>query len=124
MILERVMGMTTTTMPAGQLAAFDQAAAAYREACQAFAYMTGTYDAVQAAEAVLRAAGTDTVTGLVSLPAAAVHFGDVRADGARMRAVNGSLLGGDVWICWGGRGLPFGSETRDYGPSDLIQVRA
>ena len=79
---------------------------------------------MRAAEAALRAAGTDAASGLISLPATALHFTDVRADGARMRAVNGSLLGGPVWICWAGRSLPCGVEARDYGPADLIQVRA
>lgn len=116
--------MTTATMTAGQLAAFDQALAAYREACRAFAYMTGTGAEMFAAEAALRQAGLDTESGLVTLPVTAVRFSDTRADGARMRAVNGSLLGGDVWVTWSGRALPCGIESRTYGPADLVQVKA
>lgn len=120
-----MMSMSAVTaMTAGQLAAYDQALAAYREACRVFASVPGTGEQLRAAESALRAAGRDTETGLVTLPVTAVHFSDVRADGARMRAVNGSLLTGEAWVCWSGRGLPFGTESRDYGPADLISVRA
>jgi hypothetical protein len=112
-----------TTLPAGQLAAYDQALAAYREACHVFAHVPGTGGQLRAAESALRAAGRDAETGLVLLPVAAVHFGDERADGARMRAVNGSLLTGEAWVCWSGRSLPYGTESRDYGPADLILIR-
>ena len=112
-----------TTMTAGQLAAYDQALAAYREACQMFAHAAGTGEQLRAAECALRAAGHDADTGLILLPVAAVHFSDVRADGARMRAVNGSLLTGEAWVCWTGHSLPYGTESRDYGPADLILVR-
>ena len=111
-------------MTAGQLAAFDQAVSAYREACRAFAYMTGTGAEMRAAEAALRQAGRDAESGLITLPVVAVDFTDVRADGARMAAVNGSLLGGEVWVSWSGRSLPFGTEAVTYGPADLIQVKA
>jgi len=116
--------MMTDTMTAGQLAAIDQAIAAYREACRAFAYMTGTGERLAEAEARLRNAGFDAAAGLVTIPVAAVHFSDVRADGARVRAVNGSTLGGEIWLCWSGRSLPCGIETRGYGAWDLIQVKA
>jgi hypothetical protein len=116
--------MYAATMTAGQLAAFDQAAAAYREACRTFAHVPGTGDQMRAAEAALREAGRDAAAGLVTLPVTAVHFSDVRADGARIAAVNGSLLGGDVWVLWSGRSLPFGTEATTYGPADLIQVKA
>jgi hypothetical protein len=112
------------TLPTGQLAAYDQALAAYREACHVFAHVPGTGEQLRAAESALRAAGRDAATGLVLLPVTALHFGDVRADGARMVAVNGSLLTGEAWVCWTGRSLPYGSETRDYGPADLILIRA
>ena len=117
---------TVTTLPAGQLAALDQAISAYRDACQAWAGMTGSADAMRAAEADLRRAGTDAVTGLVTLPVAALHFTDVRADGARMAAVNGSLLGGELWACWKGRSLRHGVEAVTYadGWSEFVQVRA
>jgi hypothetical protein len=111
-------------MAPGQVAAFDQAVSAWRAACRAFAYMTGTGDAMFAAEAAMRQAGLDAEAGLVTVPVAAVRFSDVRADGARMRAVNGSLLGGDVWVTWSGRSLPCGIESRSYGPADLVQVKA
>jgi hypothetical protein len=111
-------------LEAGQLAALGQSVADWRAACRVFACTPGTGAQMRAAEARLRAAGRDPATGLVTLPAAAVHFTDVRADGARMTAVNGSLLGGPVWICWSGRSLRFGTEARDYAASDLVQVRS
>ncbi len=114
----------TETMAPGQVAAFDQAVAAYRDACHAFAHMTGTGEDLRAAEAALRKAGTDPATGLITLPIAAVHFSDVRADGARMSAVSGSILGGETWVTWSGRCLRFGVETAAYDAYDLIQVRS
>jgi hypothetical protein len=119
---------TTAHMTPGQLAAFGQAVAAYREACRAFAYRTGAYVngtvTPRKAEAHLRSAGYDAATGLITLPVAAVHFTDVRADGARMSAVNGSILGGETWVSWSGRCLRFGTECAEYDAYDLIQVRA
>jgi hypothetical protein len=112
--------MTATTLPAGRLAALDQAIAAHREAVRSFAYMTGTGEQVRAAEAELRRIGRDDATGLVTLPVAAVHFTDVRADGMRMHAVNGQL-DGEMWICWGDR---HSVDCRTYDAYDLIQVRA
>jgi hypothetical protein len=109
--------METATMTAVQLARFDQAVAAWREACHAFAYMTGTGAQMFAAEAAMRDAGRDDVAGLVTVPVAAVKFSDVRADGVRMRAVCGSLT-------WSGRALPCGVESRSYGPADVVQVKA
>jgi len=108
----------------GQLAALDQALAAYRRACRAFADGTGTGEEFQAAAAQLRRAGLDEVAGLITLPVAAIRFTDLRADGARISAVSGSVLGGEVWVCWTGRGLPSGIEPRTYDAWDLIQVRA
>ena len=118
--------MITDTMPAGQLAALDQAIAAYRDACHAFAYRTApdAGDQMRAAEAQLRQAGHDPATGLITLPVAAVHFTDVRADGARMTAVNGSLLGGETWICWKGRCFQHGVQCDTYDAYDLIRVKA
>ena len=115
--------MITETMTAGQLAALDQAIAAYRDACRAFAYRTGTGEQLRAAEAQLRQAGHDPATGLITLPVAAVHFTDVRSDGARMSAVKGSLLGGETWICWKGRCFRHGVQCDTYDAYDLIQVR-
>jgi hypothetical protein len=102
---------------------YDQAVAAYREACRAFAYRTGSGEAMRAAEATLRRAGRDETTGTTTIPVAAVHFSDVRADGARMAAVNGSILDGEVWVCWKGRALRFGVETATYRAWDPVQVR-
>ena len=76
------------------------------------------------AEATLRAVGRDDETGLITLPIAALHFTDTRADGARMHAVNGSTTGGQTWVCWFGRSLRHGVECREYDAYDLIQVRA
>ena len=115
--------MITETMTAGQLAALDQAVAAYREACQAFAYASGTGEQMRAAEARLRDAGRNDA-GLITLPVAAVHFSDERADGARLRAVNGSLLGGETWMLWAGRSLPCGIESCTYDAWDLVQIKA
>jgi hypothetical protein len=115
--------MSGAVLEAGQVAALDQAVAAWRAACRAFAYRTGTGEQLRDAETRMRAAGRDPSTGLVTLPAAAVHFTDVRADGARMTAVNGSLLGGPVWICWSGRSLRFGVEARTYERDDLVELR-
>jgi len=119
---------TTAHMEPGQLAAFDQAIAGYREACHAFAYMTEAYMngtvTPREAEAHLRRVGLDPATGLITLPVAAVHFTDIRADGARMSAVNGSILGGWTWICWSGRCFRFGTESAEYDAYDLIQVKA
>ena len=114
--------MTTETMSAGQLAALDQAVAAYREACQLFASTVGTGQVVRDAEATLRRVGRDEATGLITLPVGAIHFTDIRADGARMHAVSGSLTG-EIWVCWSGRSLRFGTECRTYDASDLIQVK-
>ncbi len=116
--------MTTGTMTAGQLAAIGQAAAAYRAAAGAFAEMTGTGPQLRAAEAELRAAGLEEDAGLITLSLAAVHFTDVRADGARMAAVCGSITGGEIWVAWTGRCFRFGVECRTYDACDLIQVRA
>ena len=102
---------------------YEQAVAAYRKACHAFAHRTGSGGEVRAAEAALRRAGRDETTGTTTIPVAAVHFSDVRADGARMAAVNGSILGGEVWVCWKGRALRFGVETATYRAWDLVQVR-
>ena len=113
----------TGTMSAGQLAALDQAVAAYREAAGRFARREDRPGDLAAAEAALRVAGRDVNTGLITLPVAAVHFTDERADGARMRAVNGSILGGQTWICWVGRCFRHGIETQTYDAYDLIQVR-
>ena len=115
---------TTETMPAGQVAALDQAIATWRDACRGFAHMTTSGTEWAEAEARLRNAGYDAATGLVTIPVAAVRFADVRADGARVRAVNGSILGGSTWLCWSGRSLPCGIESREYGAWDLIQVKA
>jgi hypothetical protein len=114
----------TETMTAGQLAALDQAVAAYREACRVFASTPGTGEQMRAEETLLREVGRDEVSGLVTLPVAAVHFSDERADGARLRAVNGSLLGGETWMLWAGRSLPCGIESRTYDAWDLVQVKA
>jgi hypothetical protein len=114
---------TTADMPAGQVAAFDQAVAAYREAARAFADMTGTGAQLHAAEAGLRRAGSDDA-GLITLPVAAVHFTDIRADGARMAAVCGSILGGETWVSWKGRCLRHGVECSEYDAYDLIKVRS
>ena len=114
----------TATMQPGQLAAFDQAVMAYREAAHAFAYMTGTGEDLRAAEAELRRIGLDAETGLITLPVAAIHFTDVRADGARMAAVNGSILGGRTWIAWRGRCFRFGVDSQEYDAYELLQVRA
>ena len=116
--------MTTETMAPGQLAAFDQAVAAYRDACLMFAHVPGTGDQLRAAEARLRQVGHDPSTGLITLPVAAVHFWDVRADGARMAAVNGSILGGEIWVSWSGRCFQFGCDSRTYDAYDLIEVKA
>lgn len=114
----------TGTMAPGQVAAFDQAVSAYRDACRAFADMSGTGEDLRAAEAALRKAGTDPATGLITLPVSAVRFSDVRADGARKVAVNGSILGGVIWVCWSGRCFRFGTESATYDAYELIQVRA
>jgi len=115
--------MSTVTLPAGQLAALDQAISRYRAACRAFAYMTGSGEEMRAAESALRATGR--AGDLIMLPIAAVHFSDVRADGARMTAVNGSLLSGESWVCWQGGALRFGIETWSGDAwTTLVQVRA
>ena len=114
---------TTQTMQPGQLAAFDQAVAAYRDACHRFAHRLGG-ESMRDAEARLRAAGYDATTGLITLPVAAAHFSDVRADGARMAAVNGSILGGEIWVSWSGRCFRFGCDSQTYDAYDLIQVKA
>ena len=116
--------MAAGTMTSGRLAAIGQAAAAYRAAAEAFAGMTGTGQQLRAAEAELRAAGLDEDACLITLPLAAVHFTDVRADGARMAAVCGSITGGQIWVAWTGRCLRYGAECRTYDAYDLIQVRA
>jgi hypothetical protein len=114
---------TTAALPAGQLAALDQAVAAYREACEAFVNMTGKPGAMREAETELRRAGYDAATRTITLPVAAVHFTDVRADGARMLGVSGSILG-EVWVLWGNLPRPRLIEDRTYDAYDLIQVRA
>lgn len=116
--------MITETTAAGQLAAIDQAAMAYQDACRAFAGMTGTYEQVREAETQLRHAGHDPATGLITLPVAAVRFTDERADGARMTAVCGSVLGGEIWVAWSGRSLRHGGESRTYDAYDLIKIKA
>ena len=79
---------------------------------------------MRAAETQLRRAGHDEASGTVTLPIAAVHFSDVRADGAYLRAVNGSLLGGETWALSAGHSLPHGIESRTYGAWDLVQIKA
>ena len=116
--------MTAGTTSPGQLAALGQAIAAYRQAAAAFADVTGAGQQLREAEAELRHAGRDEVTGLVALPIAAVRFTDVRADGARMAAVCGSITGGRTWVAWSGRCLRFGVECQEYDAYDLIQVKA
>ena len=116
--------MTAGTTSPGQLAALGQAIAAYRQAAAAFADMTGTGQQLRAAEAELRRAGRNEVTGLIALPIAAVHFTDVRHDGARLAAVCGSITGGRTWVAWSGRCLRFGVERQEYDAYDLIQVKA
>jgi hypothetical protein len=116
--------MTAGTMSPGQLTALDQAITAYRQAAAAFADMTGSGQQLRAAEAELRRAGLDEVTGLITLPIAAVHFADVRADGARMAAVCGSIIGGRTWVAWSGRCVRFGVECQEYDAYDLIQLKA
>jgi hypothetical protein len=108
--------------PAPPLAGLPAAIAAWRAAGETFAATPGTGGQLRDAEAAMRRAGLDPDTGLITLPAAAVRFTDTRADGARMRAVCGSR-DGQVWVCWHGRALPCGIETRTYGPDDLIQIR-
>jgi hypothetical protein len=112
------------TVEAGHLAALDQAVAAWREACRMFAYTPGTGEQLRAAEADLRRAGYDPATGLITLPIGAVHFTDVRADGARMAAVCGSILGGGSWVAWRGRCFRFGVDTQTYTDTDMIQIRS
>ena len=104
--------------------ALDQAIAAYRQAAAAFADMTGTGQQLREVEAELRRAGRDEVTSLVALPIAAVRFTDVRAGGARMAAVCGSITGGRTWVAWSGRCFRFGVECREYDAYDVIQVKA
>ena len=112
------------TMSPGQVAALDQAIAAYRQAAVAFAARTGTDQQLRAAEAELRRVGHDEVTGLVTLPIAAVQLTDVRADGARITAVCGSITGGRAWVAWSGRCFRSGVECQEYDAYDVIQVRA
>jgi hypothetical protein len=112
------------TMSPGQVAALDQAIAAYRQAAVAFAARTGTDQQLRAAEAELRRVGHDEVTGLVTLPIAAVQLTDVRADGARIAAVCGSITGGRAWVAWSGRCFRSGVECREYDAYDVIQVKA
>ena len=112
------------TMNPGQVAALDQAIAAYRQAAVAFADKTGTDQQLRAAEAELRRVGHDEVTGLVTLPIAAVQFTDVRADGARMVAACGSITGGRAWVAWSGRCFRSGVECQEYDAYDVIQVKA
>ena len=116
--------MTAGTVGPGQLTALSEAIAAYRQAAAAFADMTGTGQQLRAAEAELRRAGRDEVTGLIALPIAAVHFTDVRHDGARLAAVCGSITGGRTWVAWSGRCLRFGVECQEYDAYDLILVKA
>ena len=116
--------MTAGTAGPGQLTAFGEVIAAYRQAAAAFADMTGTGQQLREAEAELRRAGRDEVTGLIALPIAAVHFTDVRHDGARLAAVCGSITGGRTWVAWSGRCLRFGVERQEYDAYDLIQVKA
>ena len=116
--------MTAATMGPRQLTALGEAVAAYRQAAAAFADMTGTGQQLRAAEAELRRAGRNEVTGLIALPIAAVHFTDVRHDGARMAAVCGSITSGRTWVAWSGRCLRFGVECQEYDAYDLIQVKA
>jgi hypothetical protein len=97
------------TMSPDQLAVLDQAIAAYRQVAVAFAGMTSTCQQLRTAEAVLRRVGRDEVTGLVTLPIAALQFTDVRADGARMAAVCGSITGGRTWVA--GRAGASGSAS-------------
>lgn len=101
-----------------------EAIGAYRQARYTFTYTPGTGAQLAEAEAQLRAAGFDRGSGLVTLPISAVHFSDVRADGARMAAVCGGVTSREVWVSWSGRSLPYGVESRTYGPWDLVQVRA
>ena len=101
-----------------------EAISAYRQARYTFTYVPGTGRQLAEAEAQLRAAGFDRVSGLITLPISAVHFSDVRADGARMAAVCGGSGSAEVWVSWSGRSLPCGVESRTYGPWDLVQVRA
>jgi hypothetical protein len=116
--------ITTATLPAGQLAALDQAIAAFREAVRMFADMTCEPGRLREAEAALRQAGHDQATGLITLPVANVHFGDVWADGSRMVAVNGSMLGGEIWVARSGRCFRFGVDARYFDAYDLVQIRA
>lgn len=101
-----------------------EAISAYRQARYTFAYVPGTGARLAEAEAQLRAAGFDRVSGLITLPVSAVHFSDVRADGARMSAVCGGSHSAEVWVSWSGRALPYGVESRTYGPWDLVQIKA
>ena len=112
------------TMSPGQVAALDQAIAAYRQAAVAFAARSGTDRQLRAAEAELRRVGHDEVTGLVTLPIAAVQLTDVRAVGARIAGVCGSITGGRAWVAWSGRCFRFGVECQEYDAYDVIQVRA
>ena len=55
--------MTTATLAPAQVAALDQAVAGWRDACDAFARMTGSGEAMRAAEMAMRAAGRDEASG-------------------------------------------------------------
>lgn len=101
-----------------------EAIGAYRQARYTFTYTPGTGRQLAEAEARLRAAGFDRASGLITLPVSAVHFSDVRADGARMAAVCGGAGSDQVWVSWTGRSLRFGVESLTYGPWDLVQIRA
>jgi hypothetical protein len=90
---------------------------AFRAAAARFAHRQHRPGELAEAEAALRAAGTDPATGLISLPAAVIRFTDLRADGCRLWACNGSITGGPVWLLWSD------CTGRDYGPDELVQVR-
>ena len=116
--------MVTAVMVGRSVVTLAEAIAAYRQARYTFTYQPGTGRQLAEAEAELRRVGLDRVSGLVTLPICAVHFSDVRADGARMVAVCGGSGSAEVWVSWSGRSLRFGVESRTYGPWDLVQVRA
>lgn len=91
--------------------AMADAAGMFASVCERFARMTATGAEWRAALAFVRSAGTDSVTGLATIPVRAVTFADVLADGSRVRAADsagilvtsrdgGSVrhLGRDAWV--------------------------
>src|SRR5262245_23070486 len=109
-------GYVAETGPGAEPGPLAEAIEAWHLAALRFTYCQARPGKLDEAEQALRAAGADPGTGLSTLPANAVRFSDVLADGQCIGASSGSITG-PVWLCLSR------DHGRDFRAFELVRVR-